>query len=243
MEANNSLICIRRQGDVRSENRDGRFSLLLEAGAVAEFLVLQDFPAGSSVETFFDIHLAREASLDLVFLSLRGDSIRNRIVAELDGERARCRLGGLSLPDGTQQMDYDVRLSHRVSACSSSQLFKSIVAGRGTARFDGLIYVAASAQKTEAYQASHNLLSGDAARAHTRPQLEIYADDVKCSHGATVGRLNPDELFYMRTRGTPLKEAQLLQQMAFAGEVLEMISDAALRESLRSRVEKRLYEF
>ena len=100
--------------------------------------------------------------------------------------------------------------------------------------------MAPDAQKTEAYQANHNLLLSTEARAEARPQLEIYADDVKCSHGATVGRLNEDELFYLRSRGITAEEAARLQQMAFVGEVLEMVSDSALRDSLTARVLTRL---
>ena len=96
------------------------------------------------------------------------------------------------------------------------------------------------AQQTEAYQANHDLLCSEEAKAETKPQLEIYADDVKCSHGATVGRLNPDELFYLRSRGIPYEEAQLLQQLAFVDEVLARISDPELREKMADWVEKRL---
>lgn len=218
----------------------GRVSISLGAGAGAEFLVLQDTPDTTLRETEFDIRLAGGASLQMVFLSLDGADVRNHLRVSLDGERASCTLAGLTLADGDRRMDYDIVLTHAVPACHSDQLFKSLLSGRSVAHFDGLIRVVPDAQKTEAYQANHNLLLSDDARAHTRPQLEIYADDVKCSHGATVGRLNPDELFYLRSRGIPKAEAEVLQQMAFAGEVLEKISDPELRERMRERVETRL---
>ena len=137
-------------------------------------------------------------------------------------------------------MDYDILLTHQVPHCHSNQVFKGILDNNGVAHFDGLIKVVPDAQKTEAYQANHNLLVSPTARAYTRPQLEIYADDVKCSHGATIGRLNPDELFYMRTRGIPVAEARLLQQVAFTNEVVEKISSPELRERMQVLVEKRL---
>ena len=215
-------------------------AITLEEGARAEFVVMQNEHGGAAHETVYEIRLAAGASLDMVFLSLHGGVIRNRIDARLLGEGSACSLSGLCLTDGAQQMDYDICLTHQCAGCRSSQLFKNILDDRGSAHFDGLIKVVPDAQKTEAYQANHNLLISPQARAYTRPQLEIYADDVKCSHGATIGRLNPEELFYMRTRGIPEAEARLLQQMAFAYEVVEKISPAELRERMQVLVEKRL---
>ena len=216
-------------------NPEGRLRIALEAGATAEYLVLQD-AAEREAEVEYDISLAEGASLKMVFLSLDGRVLRNHLRVALEGPHADCDLSGLYLPRGDQQMSFDIRLSHDVPECYSSQLFKGILRDRAQARFDGLIYVAPDAQKTEAYQANHNLLLSTEAQATAKPQLEIYADDVKCSHGATVGRLNEEELFYMRSRGITELEAARLQQMAFVGEVLALIPDPALRDSLTARV-------
>ena len=239
MESNRPLISIREAGLVHVTAETGRVAIRLDRDAEAEFLVLQDDSSGAE-ETAYDIALAAGSSLELVFLTLGDGKTVNRIRVSLDGERAACALAGLCLAGGRQQTSFDIVLTHRVPGCRSDQLFKSILGGESVFRFDGLIKVVPDAQKTEAYQANHNLLVSDAAKAFTRPQLEIYADDVKCSHGATVGRLNPDELFYMRTRGITLAEAQLLQQMAFSGEVLEKISSVEARERMRELVENRL---
>ena len=220
-------------------NPEGPLRIALEAGASAEYLVLQD-AAEREAEVAYDISLAEGASLRMVFLSLDGARLHNQIRIALNGPHADCDLSGLYLPCGTQEMAFDIRMDHRVPECRSTQLFKSIVADSAVARFFGLIKVVPDAQKTEAYQANHNLLLSEAARAYTKPQLEIYADDVKCSHGATVGRLNEDEMFYMRSRGISLPEARLLQQMAFTGEVLEKISSPELREKMLEQVENRL---
>jgi Fe-S cluster assembly protein SufD len=220
-------------------NPEGRLRIALEAGAFAEYLVLQD-TADREVEMAYDISLAEGASLRMVFLSLDGKLLRNRVNVSLEGRHASCDLSGLYLPRETQEMAFDIRMDHLVPECHSTQLFKSIVDEQAVARFFGLIKVVPDAQKTEAYQANHNLLLSEAARAYTKPQLEIYADDVKCSHGATVGRLNEDELFYMRSRGISLPEARLLQQMAFTGEVLEKIASPEWREKMLARVEERL---
>ena len=220
-------------------NPEGPVRIALEAGASAEYLVLQD-AADRAGEVEYDIMLGEGASLKMVFLSLDGALLRNRVRVSMQGRHASCDLSGLYLPGGTQEMGYEILLTHEVPDCHSTQLFKSIVADQAVARFFGLIKVVPDAQKTEAYQANHNLLLSETARAYTKPQLEIYADDVKCSHGATVGRLNEDELFYMRSRGISLPEARLLQQMAFTGEVLEKISSQDLREQMQARVESRL---
>lgn len=153
---------------------------------------------------------------------------------------ATVELGGVYLCKGEDRTNIDVNMRHSVGDSISNQLFKGIADGNARVRFGGKIVVAPDAQKTEAYQTNRNLQLSDTAVVETLPQLEIYADDVKCSHGATVGRLNEDELFYMRTRGIPVEEAKLLQQMAFAYEVLSHITNEELRERMQSLVEKRL---
>ena len=213
--------------------------ITLRPGESRELVIVQDQPGLDGQDAEWKITLPEGASLNMVLLSLQG-TVRNRLEVSLCGEGADCRLSGLYLASGDEHMDYDILLTHHVPGCRSQQLFKGMLSGRSVTHFDGLIRVVPDAQKTEAYQANHNLLLGDDARAHTRPQLEIYADDVKCSHGATVGRLNPEELFYLRSRGIRLAEARMLQQLAFAGEVIERISSKELRERLRGQVEERL---
>jgi Fe-S cluster assembly protein SufD len=220
-------------------NPEGPVRIAPEAGASAAYLVLQD-AAAQTCESDWEIVLPEGASLRMVFLSLNGALLRNRLRVSLQGRHAACELSGLCLADGSQEMDYDIVLTHEVPQCQSTQLFKNIVGGQAVTHFNGLIKVVPDAQQTEAYQANHNLLTSETAKAYTRPQLEIYADDVKCSHGATIGRLNPDELFYMRSRGIPQAEARLLQQLAFCNEVLEKIPSAGLREQMQQRVEERL---
>ncbi|MBQ2134034.1 MAG: SufD family Fe-S cluster assembly protein, partial [Bacteroidales bacterium] len=166
--------------------------------------------------------------------------ISNSIDIQLNGKGGECNVNGLYLADGNQRVSTKVNIFHNVPECHSSQLFKGILDGESKTSFSGRIYVAKDAQKTEAYQANNNLLASRTAKAYTQPHLEIYADDVKCSHGATVGSLNEDELFYMRSRGIAKDEAKLLQQQAFAYAVLEKVGNANLRERLHSMVERRL---
>lgn len=208
--------------------------------AVIEFIVMQNEHNKAEHDTCYDINIARGGVLKMTFLSLHGGVITNTMNVNLLGEHAECELSGLYLTDSKQLMQSTISMNHLVPECNSSQLFKGILDDDGVTRFNGKITVAQGAQKTQAYQANHNLLISDSAKAYTQPQLEIYADDVKCSHGATIGRLNEMELFYMRTRGITEKEARLLQQMAFAYEVLQKVSNEELRERLQSMVEKRL---
>ena len=159
-----------------------------------------------------------------------GVSGRFCLEVDLEGTGASLDLAGLYLCQEAEQVDLRVLVRHAVGGCTSRQLFKGIVGGRSRASFDGLIYVAQDAQKTQAFQENHTLLLSDTARAESRPQLEIYADDVQCSHGATTGYLNPDELFYMRSRGIPEAQARRLQMVAFLAPVLSRLPEPLIEE-------------
>lgn len=215
-------------------------SISLASGASAEFVIMQNEHNMARHDTTFSVEMEDNTSLKMTFLSLHGGEINNNLTVNMNGEHSECILGGLYLTDSKQLMNNSIDLNHFKPNCKSNQLFKGILDDNGITKFYGRINVAPGAQKTEAFQANHNLLVSDMAKAYSKPQLEIYADDVKCSHGATVGRLNEMELFYMRTRGIPQAEARLLQQMAFAYEVLQQISNEELRERMQSLVEKRL---
>lgn len=175
--------------------------------------------------------------LSVLLVALPGVSADIVLRVELNGEGARFTLNGVGISPSDERIGINVELRHNVPGCSSSQLFKNLVGGSARTDFYGRIVVAQDAQKTEAYQANHNLLLSDAARVNTKPQLEIYADDVKCSHGATVGKLNEDEQFYMRSRGISLEEARFLQMISFVSPVFDIVPDSDERERLRAEVE------
>lgn len=155
-----------------------------------------------------------------------------RLVMEVDlvGPGASLDLAGLYLCPGDERLDLRLLVRHSVGGCVSRQLFKGLVGGTARASFDGLVYVAQDAQKTQAYQENHTILLSDTARVESRPQLEIYADDVQCSHGATTGYLNPEELFYLRSRGIPEAEARRLQMIAFLAPVLRRLPEPLIEE-------------
>ena len=157
--------------------------------------------------------------LELSFVVLPGESRDIEVSVDLVGEGAEAVLRGLYLCSGDEQVTFRILMHHRASHCCSRQLFNGLAGGRSRVSFDGRIIVAPDAQKTEAYQENHNIVLSDEAHVDTRPQLEIYADDVKCSHGATIGRLDEDAQFYMRSRGIPEAEAKVLQMLSFLSPV------------------------
>lgn len=212
----------------------------LQENAFLDLVVMQNEHNNSSHKTFFKVNMAAGAVLRLNLITLHGGDISNNIEVNLNGKDADCELNGLYLTDREQKVSTQVELNHNSPECRSLQLFKGILDDKSVTRFSGKILVAKDSQKTEAYQANNNLLVSKEAKAFTQPHLVIYADDVKCSHGATVGSLDQDELFYMRSRGISLHEAKLLQQQAFAHTVLTKIINDGLRERLSDLVERRL---
>lgn len=186
------------------------------------------------------IVLGRDEELSVLLIALPGVSADVSLKVDLNGEGARFALNGVGISTADEKIRVHVELRHNVPGCFSSQLFKNLVGGMALVDFYGRIIVAQDAQKTEAYQANHNLLLSETARVNTKPQLEIYADDVKCSHGATIGKLNEDEQFYMRSRGISLAEARFLQMISFVSPVFELVPEETERERLKNEVEAAL---
>ncbi len=215
-------------------------SIKLARGARADVVIMQNEHNGAQHRTKFEIEMEQDSYLKAVVLTLHGGKIINDITVKLNGRGAECDISGLYLMDGEQKVENNLKVEHRVPDCTSRELFKGIIDDQAAAIFKGLIHVLPDAQRTAAFQECHNLLISTKAKAFAEPQLEIYADDVKCSHGATNGRLNEDELFYLRSRGIPLKEANVLQQLAFAYAVLDHIDSEELRDRMISMVERRL---
>ena len=179
--------------------------------------------------------------LDLEYVILPGESKDIDVVIDLAGEGAEVTVKVLYLCGSSERVSIRTLVHHRVKNCKSNQIINGIAGGSANVTFDGRIIVAPGADGTEAYQENHNIVLTDEASVNTKPQLEIYADDVKCSHGATVGRLNEDEQFYMRSRGIPEDEAKVLQMISFVAPVLAGIEDetlvAKVEEGIRSLAE------
>ena len=177
---------------------------------------------------------------DMVLLVYPGVSCDIRLDVTLAGEGAEANIYGAYVCGGDEKVNIAVDMHHDLPHCNSRQLFKGIAGGKSRVDFYGKIIVAKDAQRTEAYQENHNILLSDDARVDTKPQLEIYADDVKCSHGATIGRLNEEEQFYMRSRGITLEDANVLQMISFIAPVLENIDDESQRETIAAELESNI---
>ena len=197
------------------------------------------FIAGTS-ELPRQVTVGRDEVLDWVFIVLPGVSAEIPLTVDIDGEGAEVNLSGLYLCGGDERVRFEIEVRHNVGDSHSRQFFNGIVGGTSRAAFHGRILVKPDAQRIKAYQENHNILLSDTARVETTPQLEIYADDVECSHGATTGFLNAEEQFYMRSRGIPEAEAKVLQMISFLSPVLSRISDAGERERLAAEVEAAL---
>lgn len=178
-----------------------------------------------------------DARVDVVVLVFPGVSADVKLDVHLVGEGAEANVYGAYVCGGEEKVKIAVDMYHDEPHCNSRQLFKGIAGGVSRVDFYGKIIVAQDAQRTEAYQENHNILLTDGAKVDTKPQLEIYADDVKCSHGATIGRLNEEEQFYMRSRGISLEDAKVLQMISFIAPVLEHVEDEVQREHSAASLE------
>lgn len=205
------------------------------AGAGNRYPSLSDMPE--------KIVMCEGAIASFCLIVLPGTSGDFSLAAEMAGRHSEISVSGLYLCASDERVNISVDLLHNVPECTSVQMFRGIAGGTARADFYGKITVAADAQKTDASQENHNLLLSDGARVNTRPQLEIYADDVKCSHGATVGYLNEDEQFYMRSRGISLEDAKMLQMISFVSPVLDKVRDGALRKKLLGTVGNAVRKF
>ena len=172
--------------------------------------------------------------LKLEYVVLPGESRDIDLRIDLIGPGAEAHIKALYLCKGDEKVNFRILMHHRAPGCHSTQQVKGIAGGCAQVHFDGTIVVAPDAQQTHAVQENHNIVLTDEARVETKPQLEIYADDVKCSHGATVGRLNPDELFYMRSRGIPEIEARTLQMLSFLSPVIPAGREEEVEKAVRS---------
>ncbi len=172
-------------------------------------------------------HQQADSVLHTVSVGLSARLMRNEQTVLLDGCGAENRTNGLTIAGAHEHLDFTTNIEHIVSDCTSDQLFKGLAASGGTSVFHGRIYVAQDAQRTQAFQRNNNLQLDDEAHIYTKPQLEIYADDVKCSHGATVGQLDSEAIYYMRQRGIGLEDARRLQMCGF---VLDVLSESSLQE-------------
>ncbi|MEE2907013.1 MAG: Fe-S cluster assembly protein SufD [Planctomycetota bacterium] len=186
------------------------------------------------------LHQGSNTEVSSCVLAFDGPVIRTRMRGTLAGEHGNAILHGLALGHGKRHIENLLRVNHMVPNCRSREAFKHVLEDNATAAFTGRIYVAEGAQKTDAVQTNRNLLLSSTARSTARPQLEIYADDVKCTHGATAGELDPEAMFYLQARGVPTEAARSMLVQAFAGEILDDVAPASLRAQAMMLLRNRL---
>jgi len=213
--------------------------IFVEKNARLDYYTMQNEHNASTqlANTYFN--QKENSSLISHTVTLHGGLIRNNIYSKLDGEGAEHNMYGIFLIDKNQHVDNYTQIEHAKPNCYSNELFKGVLDDYAKGVFRGRIYVAPDAQKTNAFQTNNNIILTNNAEMHTKPQLEIYADDVKCSHGATVGQLDEEALFYMRSRGIDEKNARLLLMYAFAHEIIDQIRIEPLKDRINNLVEKR----
>ncbi|MDE5701639.1 Fe-S cluster assembly protein SufD [uncultured Bacteroides sp.] len=210
-------------------------------GANAFFDLYELEETHTSTVRISNLYVKQEANSNVLLngMTLYNGTTRNTTEVLLAGEGAETRLCGMAIEDKNQHVDNHTTIDHAVPNCTSNELFKYVLDDQSVGAFSGLVLVRPGAQHTSSQQTNRNLCATRDARMYTQPQLEIYADDVKCSHGATVGQLDENALFYMRQRGIPEHEARLLLMFAFVNEVVDTIRLDALRDRLHLLVEKR----
>ncbi len=208
---------------------------------ISHFLIERENLASFNVSTL-RLEQSRGAQVDSHSILLGGGLVRNNVHPVLNGEGAECLINGLFVGAGRQHLDNFMFVEHARPNCNSRQFYNGILADHARGVFHGRIVVHKDAQKTDAKQTNRNLLLSDNARIDTKPQLEIYADDVKCTHGATIGQIDESQLFYLRARGIAEADARNLLLYAFAGECLDRMKEPAAREFAENLIRERLHE-
>jgi Fe-S cluster assembly protein SufD len=206
--------------------------LIAEEDAIIEHYRLQRESESGFHIGALDARLGRHSKCTAHGFTLGGSLVRNDVHVVLDGEGSECVLNGLYLTDGKQHVDNHTEIEHVRARATSLELYKGVLSGNSRGVFNGKIVVHKDAQKTDARQTNKNLLLSEGAAVNTKPQLEIHADDVKCSHGSTIGQLDADALFYLRSRGIGISEARSLLSYAFASDVVGRVKIPRIRARL-----------
>ena len=211
-------------------------------GALVDYCKVQQESDASFHYARVQVQQARSSSVTTHSIQLGGALTREEVQAVLGGEGAESLLHGLYVISGRQHVDNHTVIDHAKAHCSSREVYKGVLEGKSQGVFNGKIIVRPDAQKTDSKQSNKNLLLSEDAIINTKPQLEIFADDVKCTHGATVGQIDPEAVFYLRSRGIAMDDAKKLLTFAFANDVMERIKFQPLRERLAERLYARLAE-
>jgi Fe-S cluster assembly protein SufD len=213
--------------------------IVVEENAIVDHYKIQDEKDFGYLLSTTETIQKKQSVFSTNTFTLSGSLVRNNLTMVLDGEYIESHLNGLYLTNGNQVVDNHTLVDHQKPNCNSNELYKGIIEDKSSATFNGKIYVRKDAQKTNAFQSNKNILLSDDGTINTKPQLEIYADDVKCSHGTSTGKLDADKIFYLRARGLSEMSAKKLLMHAFASEVVDTIQIDALREYIEEKISKR----
>jgi len=214
--------------------------IVLDEGAVVEHYKIQNETESAFHIALLDVRQGKGSRFLSHSVALGASTGRHEVNVKLEAAGAEVTLNGLYMPRGEQHLDNPTTIDHAAPHCTSRELYKGVIGGSGRGAFDGRILVRPGAFKTDASQTNKNLLLSDSAQVDTKPRLEIFADDVKCAHGATVGQLSEDAVFYLRSRGVSHEAARELLTYAFASEMLELLRLAPLRSRMQKLVAWRL---
>jgi Fe-S cluster assembly protein SufD len=214
--------------------------VLVRENAIVDHIKIQDESKLSFRIATTQVQQEQSSVYHAFSIDLGGALVRNNLNIGLTGENAEANLFGFYLINGKQHLDNHTNIDHLVPNCNSNELYKGILDGKSRAVFSGTIFVEKNAQKTNAFQSNKNLLLSNEAEIDSKPQLKIFADDVKCSHGATIGQIDDQALFYLRQRGISLEDAHILLRQAFAVDVFEKIRIPAAKEYINDLVTERL---
>ena len=238
--ANQSRELIEYDDDAHVSAEPKVSEIVLNENASLELYVLQNVSNEASIRREFKIKQKADSRLKIVIITFNGGDIRNSYHVDLDGEGADTQVHGLYLIDKTQHVENRLKVNHNVPHCTSNEKFKGILDDEATAIFNGHVYVAKDAQKTDAQQNNSTILLTPKAKINSQTFLEIYADDVKCSHGTSTGQLDQEAMFYMRQRGISKANARILLMYAFAAEVSTHIGNEMLHEHIDDMIKRRL---
>jgi Fe-S cluster assembly protein SufD len=208
--------------------------------SITKYIKLQNEGKLSSHTGTTHVRQLERSNTHAITITLDGAMVRNNLNMVMEDEHAESHMYGLYLLKGNTLADNHTIVDNRMPHCESNELYKGIMDEQSTGVFNGKIFVRKDAQKTNAYQSNKNILIGEQSSANTKPQLEIFADDVKCSHGCTIGKLDEDALFYLRARGISEKNAKALLLQAFASDILGQIENEAIRNHVESLIAERL---
>ena len=208
--------------------------------AVVRHVRIQDEGDGANAVTHVQSYQGRDSDVSTLTFTFAAGTVRNNAVMVPAGQGGTATIGGLYICHGAQHVDTNTLIDHVAPGCESNELFKGIIYDEGTGVFNGKVFVQREGQQTNAYQQSQGVVLSPDAHHYSKPELEIYADDVKCSHGSTTGAVEPEHVFYLRSRGVSEADARAMLLYAFAHDVVEMVGLEAVRDHLDARIAERL---